>query len=369
MDIKDYYLKALATNRFSENDVFPIILGLYGETGSLMSAIKKLKREQNTYMYFNEIVKEELGDILWYFSMLCGYLDCNIEKVFSECYSKTDLSNVILTTNSIHPVAFSSSSKSIGNLDKALFGLAKAASKFFEEKECQKINQEDLSHFAFAYLECVRESKIPLLEIAQKNLDKTYDRFIRLENQKLPRFDKDFPVYERIPEEFSIKIIQLSNGKTRMSWNDVFIGDPLSDNISNSDGYRYHDVFHFGFAAILHWSPTFRALIKRKRKSKKEIDEAQDSGRAIVVEEGLSAWIFAQAKKLNFFKDQNQISYDILKVIRQFVDGYEVEKVPLALWEHAILESYKVFRELKKHEGGIIECSKENREIKFISHS
>jgi hypothetical protein len=43
--------------------------------------------------------------------------------------------------------------------------------------------------------------------------------------------------------------------------NGVFIGDPLTDNIRDPDGYRFHDVFHFARAAILHWSPTFRALI------------------------------------------------------------------------------------------------------------
>jgi hypothetical protein len=65
--------------------------------------------------------------------------------------------------------------------------------------------------------------------------------------------------------------------------NGVFIGDPLTDNILDRDGYRFHDVFHFAHASILHWSPTFRALIKHKRKSDPVVDEAQDSGRAIVV--------------------------------------------------------------------------------------
>ena len=45
------------------------------------------------------------------------------------------------------------------------------------------------------------------------------------------------------------------------------------------------DVFHFAHAAILHWSPTFRALIRHKRKSNPDIDEAQDSGRAIVIDD------------------------------------------------------------------------------------
>lgn len=93
-----------------------------------------------------------------------------------------------------------------------------------------------------------------------------------------------------------------------MRWNGVFIGDPLSDNIADRDGYRFHDVFHFANAAVLHWSPTFRALIKHKRKSNQAVDEAQDSGRAIVIDEGLSAYIFSYAKQLDFFQEQNTVS-------------------------------------------------------------
>ena len=133
-----------------------------------------------------------------------------------------------------------------------------------------------------------------------------------------------------------------------MRWNGVFIGDPLTDNIPDPDGYRFHDVFHLSYAAILHWSPIFRKLIKQKRKSVPEVDEAQDGGRAAVVEEGLSAWIFSRAKHLDFFEGQTKLSFDLLKTVQEFIRGYEVEKCPLNLWEYAILEGYKVFREVRK---------------------
>ena len=100
-----------------------------------------------------------------------------------------------------------------------------------------------------------------------------------------------------------------------MRLNGVFVGDPLTDNIRDPDGYRFHDVFHFAHAAILHWSPTFRALLKQKRKSNPKVDEAQDGGRAIVVEEGLTAWVFARAKELNYFEGQS------ICVLRSVEDG------------------------------------------------
>ena len=54
----------------------------------------------------------------------------------------------------------------------------------------------------------------------------------------------------------------------------------LQDNIRDPDGFRFHDVFHFAHAAVLHWSPTFRSLIKRKRKSAPKVAEDAPARRA-----------------------------------------------------------------------------------------
>src|SRR5262249_34989817 len=114
-----------------------------------------------------------------------------------------------------------------------------------------------------------------------------------------------------------------------------------------------------------HWSPTFRALIQHKRKSKPAIDEAEDGGRAIVVEEGLTAWLFARAKHLNYFQDQKSISFDLLKTVGQFVKGYEVDACPLALWERAILQGYKAFRQVKENNGGVITGDRYARTVHY----
>jgi hypothetical protein len=145
----------------------------------------------------------------------------------------------------------------------------------------------------------------------------------------------------------------------------VFIGDPLTDNIGDPDGYRFHDVFHFAYAAILHWSPVFRALIKQKRKSSARHDEAEDGGRAIVVEEGLTAWIFSRAKDLRYFEGHDRVSYGILKTIQEFTTGYEVSRCPLKLWERAILQGYRVFRELRDSRGGWVVGDREDRSLRF----
>ena len=180
-------------------------------------------------------------------------------------------------------------------------------------------------------------------------------------------FDSEFGEDERLPSLFEIHIRQRKSGQSYLQWNGVFIGNPLTDNILDPDGYRFHDVFHFAHAAVLHWSPTFRALIKHKRKSDTVIDEAQDGGRAIVVEEGLSAWLFTRAKELRFFEGQTSLSFDLLKTVNEFVQGYEVQACPLRLWEDAILQGYAVFRNVRTQNGGVVIGDRAARTLRFRS--
>ena len=122
---------------------------------------------------------------------------------------------------------------------------------------------------------------------------------------------------------------------------------------------------------ILHMLLSFTGLLlfvpKHKRKSDPKLDEAQDGGRAIVIEEGLTAWIFSCAKHLNFFDGKTSVSFDLLKTIQQFVHGYEVEECPLKLWEQAVLEGYEVFRQVRDNNGGIVIGNREARTIEYKS--
>ncbi len=101
---------------------------------------------------------------------------------------------------------------------------------------------------------------------------------------------------------------------------------------------------------MLTWSPVTRSLLRLKRKSKPLVDEAQDGARAVLIEEGVATWIFGQAKELNFFAGMKagDLSFDMLKAIRQFVAGYEPTCCPLWLWEEAILQGYEAFRFLRE---------------------
>ncbi len=143
------------------------------------------------------------------------------------------------------------------------------------------------------------------------------------------------------------------------------IGDRLTDNIKEQDYYRFHDVFHFSYAVYLGWSPVFRSLLKCKRKSLPEVDENQDGARAQVVEEAVSAYVFSQAKEMEYFTGVNSLDYELLKTISELVKGYEVEDVPLYQWEKAILAGYSVFRDLREHEGGKVVMDFEHHTLTY----
>jgi NTP pyrophosphatase (non-canonical NTP hydrolase) len=366
--LSEYVARAQATDRFPETEVQPILLGLFGEVGSVMAAVKKHKRERDAFVGFRQAVEEEFGDVLWYLTALCRRLGLSVDVVLSEAAGNGKYQVSIAASGlTAAPLSHVSSVAAMPDLDVVLTNLGRAAAELLSIARDDATARQKLCMFADCYLHAVQASEVSFAEIVRSNLAKVCGRFLRPEPSTLPTFDLDLTNDERLPLEFEIVIKEKRNGQSAMQWNGVFLGDPLTDNIIDRDGYRFHDVFHFAHAAVLHWSPTFRALIKHKRKSLPLVDEGQDGGRAIVVEEGVTAWIFSRAKLLNFFERQTSVSFDLLKTVSQFVRGYEVEACPLKLWEDAILQGYEVFRMVRANNGGVVIGSRTNRRIAYRS--
>lgn len=364
----DYAQKVEATDKkLPVDDLRPVLFGLFGEVGSIMAIAKKVRREEEAYTGYEHAVLEEFGDTLWYFAALCRRLSVSLDAIFSEAITRRQYSSALTATDSPDwPVAVTKRTTVTPELYSTLLRLGEATSALLALTPDSPSANELLSTFADSYLQCLQAARITFGHILEYNVEKTHGRFIDADPATLPTFDHDFEEEERLPAEFEIAITLRKSGKSYLQWNGVFIGDPLTDNILDEDGYRYHDVFHLAHAAILHWSPTFRALIKHKRKSKPRIDEAQDGGRAIVVEEGLTAWIFSRAKQLDFFEDKKKgVSFDTLKTIQEFVSGYEVEACPLKLWEDAILQGYEVFRKVRDNKGGIVVGNRAGRRVAY----
>lgn len=366
MLICDYMQQIGSTDRLPEDNLQPVLMGLFGEVGSIMTTAKKYYREKEVYTGYQQAVEEEFGDALWYFTALCRRLGIGVDTIISEAANQDGYSKSIAASDLLDgPVSHISSVSESSDLDKTFLNLGEATAALLGISSLDEQTHDLLRKFSDSYLQALQVARVSFAKVVRTNIAKARGRFLNPDPSTLPTFDDNFPDEEKLPLHFEIKINQRKSGRSYLQWNGVFIGDPLTDNIINPDGYRFHDVFHLAHAAILHWSPTFRALIKHKRKSSRKVDEAQDGGRAIVIEEGLTAWIFSCAKHLNFFEGKTSVSFDLLKTVQQFVQGYEVEKCPLKLWEKAILEGYKVFRQVRDNNGGIVIGDRETRTIEY----
>ena len=328
----------------------PIVMGLYGEVGSLMAVSKKRWREKTDENRHRDLMLEELGDVLWYFTALCRRL----EQPINETVDVVTLA--------------STAAEDREEYEHCLIRLGEAAAALLRPPGDREQRDHGLREFAQAYSAVVRTGGIEWRVILESNWQKVSGRFSRQGWASLPTFDASFPADERLPDHFEIEIFQRAGRKAHLRWNGVFIGDPLTDNIGGADGYRFHDVFHLSNAAVLHWSPVVRKLIQHKRKSDPQFDEEQDSGRAIVVEEGVTAWLFGRAKEMNLFSDRERLPFGILKTIRDFVRGYEVEACPLSLWEKAILDGFSAFRQVLRNGGGVVVGDRRARSIVYRPH-
>jgi hypothetical protein len=158
-------------------------------------------------------------------------------------------------------------------------------------------------------------------------------------------------------------------GRITLTIDGIQAGDPLQDNAYDEDGYRFHDVFHLAHAAKLGWSPILRGkLLKpsRKRHSKPDVDEVEDGGRAIVIDEAIVAYVWEYARRHRFLEGVTTVDYPILKTIRQLTDGLEVAARTAHDWEEAILAGYRIFRAVRARKGGMLAVDLPARSIDLI---
>ena len=132
-------------------------------------------------------------------------------------------------------------------------------------------------------------------------------------------FDAELPEGERLPRKFEVELIDVegeSRQRVRVLIDGTPFGTELTDNAYDPDGYRFHDVFHFAYAAVLGWSPITRALLRRKRKSQPLLDEVEDGGRAAVIEEGVAALAFDYARRHRFLDGVAALDFQLLRTIK-----------------------------------------------------
>lgn len=356
-----------------------VLLGLFGEVGSLLSALKKKQRDKDAFVAFREEVIEELGDALWYFANAALRAELPLSQIARSVPAKLEdwdykgRSGASTFEDLQQSDAPFTGALAGGEVEHRLLALAGKVGVLLADWSDGQIKKNrdrlsaDLVEIFRALLMAADDAQVSLEQAARSNVIKTLGRWPD-QPQWGPLFDEEFPSYEQLPRQMRVEFIERTvNGRTFVvqQWNGVNLGSPLTDNRHEPDDYRYHDVFHLAFAGILGWSPTMRALLRLKRKSQPEIDENEDGARANIIEEGVSTWIFNHGLRKAEFRNVTTLDYGLLKAVHELVRGYEVESRPLWQWERAILEGFRVFRALRKHRNGAVTIDLVKRTIEF----
>lgn len=376
LSVQEYSQRALQTDlrRDADSLNFPL-LGLFGETGSLLSEVKKKQRDPIAYRAYATAVAEELGDVLWYLNLVAARCGLSLAEVITNLAADGEAwqsaSSEALTFAALQPDDLRPSKAPTPAFEATLIELAAKVGLLMADQSEQELSRDRarlgprLAAIFKTLIKAANEAGVTLEAAAIKNQAKIFDRW-PIHRQFPPFFDADLPPEERLPRSLTIEIFERQVGAKHYVFqrcNGLNIGDRLTDNAMTEDDYRFHDVFHYAYVAVLGWSPVTRSLLRLKRKSDPMTDEAEDGARAILIEEGAATWIFGQAVEMEFFEglDSGQLPFDLLKQVRQFVSGYEADQCPTWLWEEAILQGFAAFRYLREHRRGQVTLDAENR--------
>ena len=126
---------------------------------------------------------------------------------------------------------------------------------------------------------------------------------------------------------------------------------------------------HLALLARFGWSPIFRGLMRKSKiiKSKRPsaIDEAEDSGRPKVIEEAIIAASYVYAIKHNFLDGCNSVDLSLLRHLVEMTSDLEISDRRMWEWNSLLIDGFKIWRDLKNNNGGIIEGDLNTGKLSF----
>lgn len=230
--------------------------------------------------------------------------------------------------------------------------------------------REELGDILWYLANVASRLELQLSNVATQNLLKNQERWPLPGAPDVPSapFDHEYPPSERFPRKMRVEIREGEPGKTvpmklTADGVQVDIGDSLRDNSYDDDGYRYHDVMHLAHLAVLGWSPVLRKFMGKKRRSRPDVDQVEDGGRAMIVEEAVVAFVYADAEKNGFYEHSRHVDSDLLATVKRMVRPFEVNQRSAKDWEQAILQGYAAFRRVRANQGGRLDLDLDARKI------
>ena len=364
LDLAHYQMQARKTSLHTPvqggDAITTPMFGLIGEAGEVVSELKKRAREGSAYVGFRDRLGEELGDLLWYVADLARRRGLDLAELDAgggPARQKDAPGQWIRPALSL--------AAEIGRASTAYRELLDGQRTYREFDAALHASfralMADLRHLA-------RQHDLSLGDIAEANLHKVNRRWTMPEDAPPP--DGAWPDTEQLPPRFDAWIAD-KDGRVSISFEVggeriPAVANTLTDNAYDPDGYRFHDTFHFAYAAVLDWSPVTRSLLRRKRKSDPRVDEVEDGGRAVAIEEGISAMVFAYASQHRMLEGVKMIEDSVLRTIRDMTGHLEVRTKTAAEWQDAVVQGFDTWRHIRAAGGGCVRVDRPARRICFL---
>lgn len=286
------------------------MLGLAGEAGNLLVQMKKRYRRDSKIDNWPSFVGVELGDLLWYAATVARHVGLGLEEVGRRDLERAARSSSLSTDDSDHKSSFDGGFPAIEQVPRKL-------------------------HLRFQERMVEQQAVVTMTLLAA------------------------------VPNAFPDGPIPRGGGKFQGFKVGDVLGNEVTDNSRRVDAYRYHDAIHFGFLAVLGWSPNLRGLLQVKRKSNRVIDETQDGARAVFAEEGIAAILAKQATLSRQFEAPNLVPEDLLDFIALVVEDLEVSGLPYRMWREAISQGFTVMQQLNEAGGGYVLADLDARSLQY----
>jgi NTP pyrophosphatase (non-canonical NTP hydrolase) len=401
------------------------LYGLAGEIGSVVSAVKKrllAEGGEEQWNIPNKEIEEELGDVIWYCFLLArlanpkrpvNIFSHDIENLRQEISGTSERSKRIRTVLDATKVnEFLNAAKDFPRMTRTMEFADYQKLAFLTARTPDRTLVEVCLAVLWQLSAELFRSKLPAIEreLNTSLIDRPFNQSlgeiawhiaalasiygleledIAVQNKKKVsyRLDRDHPTplhdeghstSEQLPRLFKIAVVSIGAGRSRMYFNGRRLGNDLTDNAHDDDGYRFHDMMHLANAAKLGWSPVLRDLMNKKRRSKPKIDEVEDGARAKIVEEAVIKAIHSEGTKIaadralgadrspvRLFSNGGEITFRFLKFIHSLVSGLEVEHNRYWEWEDAIIAGHELFHRLRCEGQGTITVNLDTRSIEY----
>jgi NTP pyrophosphatase (non-canonical NTP hydrolase) len=396
------------------------IFGLVGEIGSLISAVKKQMLGELPWDQPNAEIREELGDIMWYAFSVAQIVNTSPVNIFTINIAdlKREMSGTAEHDRKVQAVLDGGNREQFLEAAKAFPRTAEMHFHDYQKlayltartdgdvlmKVCLAVLWQLAAEMMRHYLpEIERELNrsvpdrplndilgdvawhlsalaslvgLDLDDVAEANIRKVGFRGNR--NDRTPLHDAGEPEQQQFPRRFDVVFLTVGPGRSRMYWNGQRLGDDLTDNAHDNDGYRFHDVMHLANIAHLGWSPVVRKMMDRRRHDPPKTKEVEDGGRAQVVEELIVKAIHTEGERLarvrhpgvpdaelRLFESRGDISFRLLQTLRNYADGLEVASNRFWEWEDAIFFGNELYDQLKRQRQGTVTVDLEARTLKY----